>query len=105
MRILWTSVFIAVDQHHHTTITIIIQWLVSFVKETPLVPSMSAVLEMFVSLVDREKVRAGWRSVWRGSGGPCATIHTLDGDNRNWQSLCAGRKGSQVVMDTMHTLS
>ena len=47
---------------------------------------LSAALETFVLLVDRQIVRAEWRSVWRGSGALCVMVGL--GEKRQW--LCAG---------------
>ena len=44
-----------------------------YARETP-PPSLSAALETFVLLVERGRLRAEWRSVWRGSGGLCVTV-------------------------------
>ena len=52
----------------------------------PLHPHLSAALETFVLLVDRQIVRAEWRSVCRGSGGLCVMVDL--GEKR--QLLCAG---------------
>ena len=56
------------------------------VREAP-THSLSATLEIFVLLVERGKVRAEWRSVWRDSGGLCVTVGGAKG--RHW--WCAGR--------------
>ena len=48
---------------------------------------MSAALEIFVLLVDRQKMRAEWRSVCRGSGGLCVMV----GGAKERQLLCADR--------------
>ena len=50
-------------------------------------PDMSAALEIFVLLVGRQKMRAEWRSVWRGSGGLCVMV----GGAKERQLLCADR--------------
>ena len=50
-------------------------------RETPL-PSLSAVLETFVLLVERGRMRAEWRSVWTGSGELCVTVG--GGEKRQW---------------------
>ena len=72
MRVHWSSVQ-GIHCHHHQAATILLQWSVLSVRETP-PPSLSAALENFVLLVERGRVRAEWRSVWRGSGGLCVTV-------------------------------
>jgi len=57
---------------------------VLYVREMP-PPSLSAVLETFVLLVERGRVRAEWRSAQMGSGGLCVTV----GGNRQKQWLYA----------------
>ena len=91
MRVHWSNVQ-GIRCHHHQPATIIPQWSVLSVRETPL-PSLSAALEIFVLLVERGKVRAEWRSVWRGSGGRCVTVGGAK--ERHW--LCAGRVDSEVI--------
>ena len=72
MRVHWSSVQ-GIHCHHHQPATVTPQWSMLSVRETP-PPSLSAVLEIFVLLVERGRVRAEWRSVWRGSGGLCVTV-------------------------------
>ena len=61
----------------------------SSVRGTP-PPSLSVALEIFVLLVERGRVKADWRSVWRDSGGLCvATVgQQVLGDKE--QQLYAG---------------
>ena len=48
---------------------------------------MSADLEIFVLVVDSQKMRAEWRSVWKGSGGRFVMV----GGAKERQLLCADR--------------
>ena len=45
------------------------KWPVLSVRVPQLLPSQSASRETFVLLVERWRLRAEWRSVWKGSGG------------------------------------
>ena len=85
MRVHWNNVQ-AILCHHHHTATILLQWSVLSVRETS-PPSLSVALEIFVLLVERGRVRAEWRSVWRGSGGLCVTVSGAK--ERHW--WCASR--------------
>ena len=85
MSVRWSSVQ-GVLCHHHQAATVLTQWPVLSVRETPPL-SLSAALEIFVLLVERGRVRAEWRSVWRDSGGLCVTVGGAKG--RHW--WCAGR--------------
>ena len=101
MRVHWSSVQGEHCHHHHTT-TVTPQWPVLSVRETP-PPSLSAALEIFVLLVERGRVRAEWRSVWRGSGGLCVTVGGAK--ERHW--WCAGRVDleQEVEMSSMASLT
>ena len=85
MRVHWSTV--QVHNYHHQPATVLTQQPVFSVRETPPL-SLSAALEIFVLLVERGRVRAEWRSVWRDSGGLCVTC-TISG-GRKRQQLYAG---------------
>ena len=93
MRVHWSTV--QVHNYHHQPATVLTQQPVLSVRETPPL-SLSAALEIFVLLVERGRVRAEWRYVWRGSGELCVTVRL--GEKRQW--WYAGRVDleQQVVM-------
>ena len=69
------------------------------VKETS-TPSMNVALEIFVLLVERGRMRAEWRSVWKGSGGLRATV----GGDRRRQWLCAARVDIMEWVGELHAI-
>ena len=85
MRVHWSSVQTKHGPHYQAA-TVLPQWSVLYVKETQ-PPDMSAALEIFVLLVGRRRVKAEWRSVWRGSGGLCVTV----GGAKERQLLCVDK--------------
>ena len=50
------------------------RWPVLSVRVSQLLPSQSASQEAFALFMGRGRLRAEWRSVWKGSGGLCVTV-------------------------------